>query len=426
MMSYKNITNTYLLKKLYGYKGIILFSVLTIVLFTILLPEQYRQFEGNDFYLFYDPVAQHIFNGEGITLNGELAFRYPPGMPVLLSGIYYLSYLTGISYYILWRLSIWSFFVLSACVLLAISKLFWRPVLAFIPPVLWSIYPFSLWLYKQPNSAVYFIPIFWFSIYSYIKFLRSKYYLNRWLYITGILCSFAMLIRPIALFLPLVFIIHFLYISNESFIKKIAVSTLLILSASLIVAPWIYHIYNKTDKIVLLSNGGLPSIKDGLTFAVNPEKQAERKPISFSNDVNAMMMRIYRKTEKVNHYSSLASILFDEFTKYPLTFSKLILIKVQRSWYATDSRRFEFITAIIQIVFLLLAVWGAREMYVRSHNMSEIILLLLLTLYFWVMTITVLSILRYMVPIAGLLFLYYPGIIMRYKNKCTYYNACDS
>ena len=89
-----------------------------------------------------------------------------------------------------------------------------------------------------------------------------------------------------------------------------------------------------------------------------------------------------------------------------------------RSWYGTDSGRMEGIILTVQLLYsipVLLATWALW----RGPDPQRNSLLLLVwgpVFYFWIMTILVLSILRYMTPTAGLLALLIPRL-MHMKSR---------
>ena len=101
---------------------------------------------------------------------------------------------------------------------------------------------------------------------------------------------------------------------------------------------------------------------------------------------------------------------------------KLILIKIFRSWYATSQMWFEWQIAFTQILYIVPSVFGFYLFWNRVKKVDKMILtyLLLLIGYFWLASITVLSILRYMVPVMGFIIIFTTyGIfeMFNYKSK---------
>jgi hypothetical protein len=91
----------------------------------------------------------------------------------------------------------------------------------------------------------------------------------------------------------------------------------------------------------------------------------------------------------------------------PGTVVKLYALKASRAWYATYTVRYEKFSAAIQVPYLVLAAWGlilAWRRGVAPRTWATITLLLVL--YFWVMTLAVVSIVRYMMPALSLLMIF--------------------
>ena len=64
----------------------------------------------------------------------------------------------------------------------------------------------------------------------------------------------------------------------------------------------------------------------------------------------------------------------------------------------------------IQTAYLVLVLWGSGVAWRRGGITKQLAMSIwFLVLYFWATTILALSILRYMVPVIGLLFILIPG-----------------
>jgi hypothetical protein len=95
----------------------------------------------------------------------------------------------------------------------------------------------------------------------------------------------------------------------------------------------------------------------------------------------------------------------------------LYAFKALRSWYATDSGRFEIPSIVLQSLYLIAIAIGSWRSWHQGGQQRQITLIVwLITAYFWFVTIAVLSILRYMLPTIGLLLLLLPGILVRYDR----------
>jgi hypothetical protein len=122
--------------------------------------------------------------------------------------------------------------------------------------------------------------------------------------------------------------------------------------------------------------------------------------------VLALMTRLQAQYDSLTSVGITAGVMWDELVRSPSAVATLVAIKAARSWYATDSHRREVAVAAVQAVYLVLVVAGAGLAWRRGPAARRLTWLVAgLALYFWVMTISVLSIARYMVPAMGLLFL---------------------
>jgi hypothetical protein len=98
----------------------------------------------------------------------------------------------------------------------------------------------------------------------------------------------------------------------------------------------------------------------------------------------------------------------------PDALAKLLLLKAVRGWYANDSRVYEGPSLLVQAGYLGLIVWGslyswrrgARERAAARLNAGHWVV----ALSFWGMAFLVVPLLRYLVPVMGLLMLAVPGV----------------
>ncbi len=107
----------------------------------------------------------------------------------------------------------------------------------------------------------------------------------------------------------------------------------------------------------------------------------------------------------------VVTVVLDEAVQDPTGFAKLMGIKATRSWYGIDSRQFEVPTLALQILYLGLAVWGTGYAWRRGGALRQMITgNWFIVGYFWAMTILVVPLLRYTLPVMGLLMIALPGV----------------
>jgi hypothetical protein len=374
------------------------------------LPIQFRINDNSDYIGFYKPVAHNILAGHGlITPDGGPALRYPPGYPLLLAGIFGLSQLleipeeTGLSAFVLLCMG------LTSVLVYLLAQSVWGPLPALISALIWMTYPFTLWLTKQQGSEMPFLVVFFGGVYLFWRALLCK--TRSWpvFFLSRLLMGFSMLIRPIAIGVVMVISIVLWLVGREIAARfRLFLIIMLHLGSLVTVLPWEMWVYSITSRVVMLSTGGVPSIRDGLTFAV--ASKGYRQEIKVPEDVAALMRDILVHSDEMRSLDGIVSFLTEQLRVQPLTVAKLFTLKAVRSWYGIDSGRFEIPIMLIQTFYLVLILWGSGVAWRRGGITKQLaISIWFLVLYFWAMTMLALSILRYMVPVIGLLFVLIPG-----------------
>lgn len=386
--------------------GIIFFAAVLIqVIFLSFLPNSKIRNQSADYKTFYKPLAENILAGRGfIDSVGDVSDRYPPGYPVFLAGIFKLAKIVNI--YRLDLIAIFNvLFTALACVFLyLIGEVIFNKVIGFISALLWMSYPFNLWLIKQPNSEVPFICVFFIAIYFFCYSVKNKRY--NLLFFCGIFLALALLFRSIISLCPLICILFIFFIKDLPITKRFLYSFVLIAGFVIILFPWQIYLFKTKGTLTPVSAKGLHSgMGDGLTFAIKPGAGGDR--IALPKDVEELMQRIFLKTYILNTAGKKINYLIGEFQEYPLAVTKLAMIKIARSWYATDEMWHERRILSIQIIYILMAIIGLVLAFKKYRDkIYYISFLLAIMFYFWAMTTLVLSILRFMVPIMSFLLIF--------------------
>jgi hypothetical protein len=298
----------------------------------------------------------------------------------------------------------------------------WGNMGGLISSFIWITYPLNLWLTKQPNSEVPFMVFLYgaFALFFYGFFHRS----SSWFiyFFSGILIGYAMLIRPIAIGLGLLMgiIICFAFKDMKIYFRFVII-IILLLGNLTVVFPWEAYVYSKTGKIIPLSAGGLSALSDGLTFAVNTK--GYRQEIIVPNEVRRLMSDIQAHRERSSSAKQIFLFFVRALKKRPMVILTLFFIKAARSWYGTGSLRYEELSLAIQVVYLIFILWGMWLTWTRGASLRELVISIwLIVSYFCLLTTLALSIARYMVPAIGLLFVFLPGVFLKYgKYKSKYF-----
>lgn len=389
---------------------IVVFSatVISILLFWSIVPGGWSEQDASDYNSFYKPVALNILSGKGlVTNNGDPATRYPPGFPIILAGLFGIAKLTGTPEN--WWLQGFTLLAMGlSCVLLyGLTLMVMGEKVAIIAAILWMTYPFNLWLTKQPNSEIAFIPFFYGSLFLLGAMLWRDW--NKMLvsFGVGVFIGFAALVRPIAILVgPLLTGVLIALRWKNGWKRCIVLSALVLIGNIVVVMPWEIWVRSQTGKWIPLSTGGAPGIRDGLTCAL--VTKGYRRPLKVPSAMQKVVMKAVEewKQGRLETTGDIFAFLKRQMKENPIGVFQMFWWKMKRAWYGTDAQRSsERWILLIQIPYLLLALLGSLLLWRRGGKYREwLILSLLLVLYFWGMTTMVLSILRYMVPAIGLLF----------------------
>lgn len=403
----------------YFYILVFLASILVTSLFFTVLPESWSVNESSDFFNTYEPLARNILAGKGPTRTGKnIETLVPPGYPLILAVEFSIAKILSIPDSAILTVSSVFFAALSVIFLFDLARRFSNTKSALIVALVWMSYPFFLWLTKQPNSE---LPFMAFLFGGCDLFFSLCYYPNQkkfFLFIpAGIIIGVAMLIRPIALLYPIAMVLAILFKKHDRSIKdKLITSGLFILGILIIVLPWELYVYSNTGKIILLASNREGDISGGLVYALGDDKFRSEIPIP--NDVEQLMLDIKDDQSKLTSMPNTISYLWDQLIETPVPVVKLFALKALRSWYATDSHRLENYIIVVQIPYMLLillSIWSAFKMGGKAKSLLGGISLLVITN--WIMVIGAFSILRYMVPIIGLLFVNLAQIPLSFKKS---------
>lgn len=360
---------------------------------------------STDYEHFYDPVATAILEGRGPTLNGVPATGYPPGYPLLLAAARVLTHPLGLSKGgAMLGLNLGSI-AASSVLLYEIAALLFGPLPSVTAYVLWLSYPFMLAISKAGLTEAPFCALLYAALFLVFRFVWGGKRPPGQAIVAGAFLGSAILVRPIAIGIPalLVLVLAFAKTAGDlksrlRFIAGMAAGCVFLLT------PWETWVFARTGQWVLLSTNGVGTMRDGLTFAVNSAK-VYRAQIAVSPDVKEVQLNVLKQRAGLNSVREIAVLLRQEWRKSPWAVTKLMFTKAARSWYGTDSGRLDPYILVVQALYLVAALAGgllaASDPRMR-RNMAPVVALIG---YFWLMTTAFLSILRYMLPAMGLVFI---------------------
>lgn len=366
------------------------FSIVFLVFFSKIGPAQHAA-PATDYRNTYEPMAENFLAGRGLILKGAAGVD-APGYPIILASIFTAAKIFNLNRLELITIINVLMAALAACFLYLIAQIFFSQRVGLISAFLWMTYPFNLWFLKNPNTEVPFILLFLLGLWLFLKGLKKNDL--RLIFLSGLILSLASLIRAIGFLIPFILAILLIFLLKEKLLRtRVLLAGLMVSGAILTILPWEIYI----GRFIPISTSGPASVLDGLTYALVPGTAGDEAGVPA--DVLQLMMRI--KDANLKSGVAIFNFSFRELSNQPLPFLKLIGLKVVRSWYATSQKWWEGKILLGQLFYLLSAVAGIWLAFRKSFR-REIIFLLVIILYTWLMTIMVLSIMRYMIPVMAL------------------------
>ncbi|NOT56346.1 MAG: hypothetical protein HOP18_17245 [Deltaproteobacteria bacterium] len=392
------------------YASIVVFfaTVAVVLLFWAVVPGGWTAAGATDYQRYYLPVAQNLSAGRGlVALDGEPAIRYPPGFPLLLTGLLQTARWTGTSV----ELWIQGFTLLAmggaAVVLYFLARMIVGTWGALGTVVLWMTYPFNLWLTRQPSSEILFFPLFYAALLFVGKILWGDWRRDWTAVGAGVLMGCAILVRPIALLGGgLLAVIPFVLCWRKGIRQWAATAVLILVGNGLVILPWEIWVWRKTGQWILVSSVGSEAMLDGLTCAL--VTRGYRNRLEVSPRIAELMEAAAQRWQQgeLGTSGEIVWFLAEQCEQRPFSVLRLLGWKMARAWYGTDAQhKGEQWILAIQVGYLFLIAWGGYHLWYSGHVGREwIFFSSMVVLYFWAMTTISLSILRYMVPVTGLLF----------------------
>ena len=245
-----------------------------------------------------------------------------------------------------------------------------------------------------------------------------------------------MLIRPIGigLFIPFAIAIFF-HAPTRLLVTRKKSIVAMVFGVVLILLPWQAYLANVKGSFHLISAGvhGHRSLVEGFIFGVHNE--GYRVGIDLSPGVKAFMQdmetiivfydRIPDGREKygpggiydVKSSLNILKIALPRLIENPKVGFDLFWLKLSRSWYGTDSNRYEYYSAVLQLVYLFFIVPALIKACRQENTRILALLALFITCYFWSFAVAFTPLVRYMIPALGVLFTVIPGLWIRSRLK---------
>lgn len=184
----------------------------------------------------YNAIAVNIIEGKGFSLNGQLTAYRPPLYPAFVAFVYYMMHTTNFIYV---RILQGLISIFNVILVYCIGKEIFNKKIGILAASLFCIYPALLGFNIFVLSETLFIFLFCLSYYYFLRFLKERN--PTYVVLTGIFLGLSCLTRSFifAFVLLLGIFLFFIYRKKSTFKNIFIYISLLFLSFSLIVTPWV-------------------------------------------------------------------------------------------------------------------------------------------------------------------------------------------
>lgn len=388
-----------------GAVGAFIVVVAAVLLFRALAPDHVGANEASDVTTFHEPVAARLLDGEGLTTpEDEPAIRHPPGYPVLLAGAQAVVDPLGGS---IAAASTWVAVVsagLAASLLWLIAERVLDRRMAWITVGAWALYPVALWLAKQPNSELPYSMLLYGAVLVLVRAPTDRAVsLGRAVAVGG-LAGAATLVRPAGLLLvvPLALAAG-VWDRRADHRTALLPAAAVIAAAAALVVPWSVWASGQADHLVVVADAAGTNVLEGVSFGIDDAGEAD--DLAVPSGVRDLAVDAHDLEGERPDDGEVTSHVLEQAADHPGAMAQLVVLKAARSWYGTESGRWEPAAAAVQVVVLAGCGAGAALGWRRgglARRYVAVVAALVATS--WLTTIVVHSLLRHLVPTIGLAF----------------------
>lgn len=343
---------------------------------------------------FYAPLATHIAQGDGYVLDHAFPDRYPPGFPLFLAAIYRTGGTADLenTHY---RWAIVILHALSVTMLFLAARQWLTASQATIAALLLMMHPVFAALGVTRfawNATALFLFFFVASLWLLFSALRTGRRLI--MGASGIALAASVLTWPAPTLFPLI-VMGFIAIARPgtSPLWRVASTSSFLLGFALPVLTWVWIVYQHTGHGGI-SGGLYPSMLHGLFY----------RDGALGNFALAQRALAADAAGQLQNSADVAVFYLRQLTQHPLDLLAFVGAKTARAWYASIAETNDIVTLIVQAPYLLLGIHGAR-ICLRRHR-AHALFLIGGILYFWLTAVSVLAVVRYMMPAVVMLLMF--------------------
>jgi 4-amino-4-deoxy-L-arabinose transferase-like glycosyltransferase len=356
----------------------------------------------------YENIALNIINGEGFvsTRMGLYSYR-PPLYPLFLAGIFAIK----TSYFVVGFIQA-IISSITCIIVFYIGESIFDEDSGSVASIIMALYPGLIFYSTQLLSETLFVFILLLGIYVFFRD-DNRYEARHKYVLLGILVGLASLCRPV-IFPFLIFLIPFCPLSREHNVKKWMLVTCF---ALLTIAPWTIRNYYVHHKFILLTTYGGANLWMG-------NYSGATGYIGRPNNINELVRRddISEPEKDLLFYKKAVSFIVGN----PAAFVKLSVKKLILFWNPwvdnhtgptyISNKNIDY-KSIIAIAFSALMLFAVIGFFNTSRVWKKTWLLLMLLLYFSIVSMVFYVSFRYRQPIIPVLGLFAgKGIVFSFSS----------
>ena len=428
-------TNMVATNKIFLTSAIFAVAMTLVLTFNFFLPDNLQVNESLDYKQFYLVIGERLQSGEApssafrfsnFTENalpvpmsepGLFITQWPPGMPYLLSAILDFSLFMHLDSNQVIKFFFIILYCSTAVVIFYLARNYMSIPFAFLAAMMWAGYPLNLWLTKQPNSEIPFSFCFVLAIYFLCQGMENRK--TPFFIACGLALGIAINFRAIGLLLPLVFCLVAHLNWNRLNLFKIQARQIYLIGVMLTMSyvaimPWEFLVYQNTGRIIPMATG-VEDMQDNYNkFLLEPKPNGG---VIVSENLESYLIK--QKCPPSNEKAFVSKCQTAKEQKTPNSFlanAELVWIQISRPFYGIYTKRAEeYVLTINALVFSLMFL-GIREA-IRLKLYSMCFLLLGCLGYFYLVTLNVIPVVRYLVPGISICTLFIPLYLQRVKQR---------
>lgn len=394
--------------------GMVLFVVVFNATFLfIVIPRlsfHLNQFYNGDQYADgVELIAANLASDNGYRFFPDTArtLMREPGWPVLLAGIFLLF---GKNFGVVKLANMLLALAAAYFTMLIARKLSSNMALIFGAPLLFLLHPGTLVAESRGGSEILFTCLLTLFILTIYRALNSGTW--RDYIVSGAILGLTVLVRSTPILFPFVLLGYFLVFERKGSATSVALRNIAVMTVTMFVvlSPWIIRNYTLTRKFVPTASVLGVSAQTGYYLVthhpignlyIDREAAAERNSLAYGLGYRfkeGYYQYFYSSTDEINFSHYLWKRVVREYERSPMLFVKVLGINLFNFWCGGRTWASVTMNAILQLPLLAVAVVGTFSR-IRSGQGRTIAPMAILILYIIGVSIPILALARYSVPL---------------------------